>query len=264
MRNREQFKAYVYAKADAEMAKGKKRRRMICSMVAACSVCICVVSAVFLMPQNLQDKSADMYENETAFAAPRADGTDANAEETRYAAAETGAALKETGAVGGTEAAISPGEFEDDTPDAVGNETGGGNTLLKSCLFSVSSNNNMLTSNSLVRTAFYEILEDAENAEETAADVTAAGESDGGRKDVRIAVTAYYLKKPEVSDITVSYSGDAVTVTVFADAEPIPFGAYVYYFTETLDGKRYFGQPIQLEFKLTSEKENMKRQIGDN
>ena len=61
-----------------------------------------------------------------------------------------------------------------------------------------------------------------------------------------------------IRDSTISYTGDAVTITVFADAEPIPFGSYVYYFTETLDGKKYFGQPIQLDFKLTSEKDVLK------
>ena len=35
MRNKEQFKAYVYAKAEAAQAKGRKRRRLICHMFAA-------------------------------------------------------------------------------------------------------------------------------------------------------------------------------------------------------------------------------------
>lgn len=56
MRSREQFKAYVYAKAEAEQARGRKRRRLMFSGIAACSVCICVISAAFLMPHGFNKK----------------------------------------------------------------------------------------------------------------------------------------------------------------------------------------------------------------
>lgn len=60
MRSREQFKAYVYAKAEAEQARGRKRHRLMFSGIAACSVCICVISAAFLMPHGFYDKSETM------------------------------------------------------------------------------------------------------------------------------------------------------------------------------------------------------------
>ena len=235
MRSREQFKAYVYAKAEAEQAKGRKRRRLMFSGIAACSVCICVVSAVFLMPHGLFDKSADRTEMTPNFAMGMAD-----------------ASLKESCAE--TDAAS---DVYDDYDDRCGDSgsaapTGEeGDAMLKSCLFSVNTGNAMM-SNSLVRAAYCEILDDTSDGD----DRTEAAVSD--KADIRVAVTAYYLKKPDVSNIPVSYAGDSVTITVFADAEPIPFGSYVYYFTETLDGKKYFGQPIQLDFKLTSEQDTAK------
>lgn len=232
MRSREQFKAYVYAKAEAEQAKGRKRRRLMCSGIAACSVCICVVSAVFLMPHGLFDKSAEHAEMAPNFAMGMADATLA---EKKESFAETGAA----------------NDIYYDYADRVAPAEGESDAMLKSCLFSVSTGNAMM-SNSLVRAAYCEILDDMSDGD----DRTEA--ADDGKTDVRVAVTAYYLKKPDVSNITVSYAGDAVTITVFADAEPIPFGSYVYYFTETLDSKKYFGQPIQLDFKLTSERDTAK------
>lgn len=251
MRNKEQFKAYVYAKAETAQAKGRKRRRLICSGIAACSVCICVVSAVFLAPHSQMDASNEMVENAFyAGAMPETEATEACRQDTLDFSAEAGAA-------GGTEAA--PAE-EDTTADVDTDDFlyACGTPAMKSCLFSV-SDSSALTSNSLVRTAFYEIIEDEKKADETTAFENAGSNgSDSGRKDVRIAVTAYYLKKPEISNIAIDYSGDAVTVTVFADAEPIAFGSYVYHFTETLDGRKYFGQPIQLEFKHTSDKDNLK------
>lgn len=251
MRNKEQFKAYVYAKAEAAQAKGRKRRRLICSGIAACSVCICVVSAVFLAPLMQPDRNEEMAAN--AFS------TDAMLDpEFAYAHKQAGSSdfSDETGAVGGAEAA--PAEDSATVDTACDDFAACGAPVMKSYLFSV-SDNSALTSNSLVRTAFYEIIEDEEKTDETAAvEKAESNGSDSGRKDVRIAVTAYYLKKPEISNITVNYSGEAVTVTVFADTEPIPFGSYVYHFTETLDGRKYIGQPIQLEFKLTSDKDNLK------
>lgn len=219
MRSREQFKAYVYAKADAEQAQGRKRRRLMFSGIAACSVCICVISAAFLMPHGFNNNYALKQE----CAAETGAANDVN-ENFDYAAAGSADSLTEENA-----------------------------PALKSCLFSVNtSTSNAMLSNSLVRTAYCEILDS--KTEDTGKEEA----NDGGRSDVRVAITAYYLKKPDVSNITVSYAGDAVTITVFADAEPIPFGSYVYYFTETLDGKKYFGQPIQLDFKLTSEKDVLK------
>lgn len=246
MRNKEQFKAYVYAKADAAQAKGRKRRRLICSGIAACSVCICVVSAVFLAPRSQMDTGNEMAENAFyADAMPETEATEACRQGSLDFSAETGAA-------GGAEAA--PAEDGATADTACDDFAACGAPVMKSCLFSV-SDNSALTSNSLVRTAFYEIIEDEKTTDETAAvEKAESNGSDSGRKDVRVAVTAYYLKKPEISNITVSYSGDAVTITVFADAEPIPFGSYVYHFTETLDGKKYIGQPIQLEFKRSTEK----------
>ena len=251
MRNKEQFKAYVYAKAEAAQAKGRKRRRLICSGIAACSVCICVVSAVFLAPLMQPDRNEEMAAN--AFS------TDAMLDpEFAYAHKQAGSSdfSDETGAAGDAETAPAENGF---TADTVGDDFAACDApAMKSCLFSV-SNNGAVTGNSLVRTAFYEIIEDEEESDETVPVENAESNgSDSGRKDVRIAVTAYYLKKPEISNITVNYSGEAVTVTVFADTEPIPFGSYVYHFTETLDGRKYIGQPIQLEFKLTSDKDNMK------
>lgn len=199
MRSREQFKAYVYAKAEAAQAKGRKRRRLMFSGIAACSVCICVVSAVFLMPRGGLGKYADRAEMAPEFVM----------EETNAVMAERKDFLKDS----------------DTANDIYGD--------------------------SLVRAAYYEILDDASDGGDRT-------EDDDSKADVRVAVTAYYLKKPDVSNITVSYAGDAVTITVFADAEPIPFGSYVYYFTETLDGKKYLGQPIQLEFKLMSERDTAK------
>lgn len=83
MRNKEQFKAYVYAKAEAAQAKGRKRRRLICSGIAACSVCICVVSAVFLAPHSQMDASNEMVENAFyAGAMPETEATEACRQDT--------------------------------------------------------------------------------------------------------------------------------------------------------------------------------------
>lgn len=233
MRSREQFKAYVYAKAEAEQAQGRKRRRLMFSGIAACSVCICVISAAFLMPHGFNNKNETMADGAPSLDAFATDATYALKQE---CAAETGAANDVYENFDYAAAGSADSLTEESAP------------ALKSCLFSVNtSTSNAMLSNSLVRTAYCEILDSkTEDTEKEEA-------NDGG-----IAITAYYLKKPDVSNITVSYEGDAVTITVFADAEPIPFGSYVYYFTETLDGKKYFGQPIQLDFKLTSEKDVLK------
>lgn len=238
MRSREQFKAYVYAKAEAEQAQGRKRRRLMFSSIAACSVCICVISAAFLMPHGFNNKNETMADSAPSFDALATDATYALKQE---CAAETGAANDVNENFDYAAAGSADSLTEESAP------------ALKSCLFSVNtSTSNAMLSNSLVRTAYCEILDSkTEDTEKEEA-------NDGGRSDVRVAITAYYLKKSDVSNITVSYAGDAVTITVFADAEPIPFGSYVYYFTETLDGKKYFGQPIQLDFKLTSEKDVLK------
>lgn len=238
MRSREQFKAYVYAKAEAEQAQGRKRRRLMFSSIAACSVCICVISAAFLMPHGFNNKNETMADGAPSFDALATDATYALKQE---CAAETGTANDVNENFDYAAAGSADSLTEESAP------------ALKSCLFSVNtSTSNAMLSNSLVRTAYCEILDSkTEDTEKEEA-------NDGGRSDVRIAITAYYLKKPDVSNITVSYAGDAVTITVFADAEPIPFGSYDYYFTETLDGKKYFGQPIQLDFKLTSEKDVLK------
>lgn len=241
MRSREQFKAYVYAKAEAEQARGRKHRRLMFSGIAACSVCICVISAAFLMPHDSMDRNETMSADD----APTFDAfvTDAACAPKQECAAETGAANDVYENFDYAAAGSADSLEEESAP------------MLKSCLFSVNTSNAMV-SNSLVRTAYCEILDGA--TEDTATATENAEAYDSGKSDVRVAVTAYYLKKPDVSNITVSYAGDAVTITVFADAEPIPFGSYVYYFTETLDGKKYFGQPIQLDFKLTSEKDTAK------
>lgn len=238
MRSREQFKAYVYAKAEAEQAQGRKHRRLMFSGIAACSVCICVISAAFLMPHGFNNKNETMADGAPSLDAFATDATYALKQE---CAAETGAA-NDVNENSDYAAAGSADSLTEESAPA-----------LKSCLFSVNtSTSNAMLSNSLVRTAYCEILDSkTEDTEKEEA-------NDGGRSDVRVAITAYYLKKPDVSNITVSYAGDSVTITVFADAEPIPFGSYVYYFTETLDGKKYFGQPIQLDFKLTSEKDVLK------
>ena len=238
MRSREQFKAYVYAKAEAEQAQGRKRRRLMFSSIAACSVCICVISAAFLMPHGFNNKNETMADGAPSFDALATDATYALKQE---CAAETGTANDVNENFDYAAAGSADSLTEESAP------------ALKSCLFSVNtSTSNAMLSNSLVRTAYCEILDSkTEDTEKEEA-------NDGGRSDVRVAITAYYLKKPDVSNITVSHAGDAVTITVFADAEPIPFGSYVYYFTETLDGKKYFGQPIQLDFKLTSEKDVLK------
>lgn len=240
MRSREQFKAYVYAKAEAEQARGRKRHRLMFSGIAACSVCICVISAAFLMPHGFYDKSETMSDGAPTLDAFATDATYALKQE---CAAETGAANDVYENFDYAAAGSADSLTEESAP------------ALKSCLFSVNTSNAMV-SNSLVRAAYCEILDSKTEDTEKATENTET--SDSGRADVRVAVTAYYLKKPDVSNITISYAGDAVTITVFADAEPIPFGSYVYYFTETLDGKKYFGQPIQLDFKLTSEKDAMK------
>lgn len=240
MRSREQFKAYVYAKAEAEQARGRKRRRLMFSGIAACSVCICVISAAFLMPHGFNNKNETMADDAPSLDAFATDATYALKQE---CAAETGAANDVYENFDYPAAGSADSLTEESAP------------ALKSCLFSVNTSNAMV-SNSLVRTAYCEILDSKTEDTEKATENTET--SDSGRADVRVAVTAYYLKKPDVSNITISYAGDAVTITVFADAEPIPFGSYVYYFTETLDGKKYFGQPIQLDFKLTSEKDAMK------
>lgn len=236
MRSREQFKAYVYAKAEAAQAKGRKRRRLMFRGIAACSVCICVVSAVFLMPRGGLGKYADRAEMAPEFVMG----------ETNAVMAERKDFLKDPDTANDIYGAYT--EAADDTAGAGGTAEDG--AALKSCLFSVNTGNAMI-SNSLVRAAYCEILDDTSDGGDRAEDADS-------KADVRVAVTAYYLKKPDVSNITVSYAGDAVTITVFADAEPIPFGSYVYYFTETLDGKKYLGQPIQLEFKLTSERDTAK------
>ena len=237
MRSREQFKAYVYSKAEAEQAQGRKRRLMF-SGIAACSVCICVISAAFLMPHGFNNKNETMADGAPSLDAFATDATYALKQE---CAAETGAANDVNENFDYAPAGSADSLTEESAP------------ALKSCLFSVNtSTSNAMLSNSLVRTAYCEILDsETEDSEKEEA-------NDGGRSDVRVAITAYYLKKPDVSNITISYAGDAVTITVFADTEPIPFGSYDYYFTETLDGKKYFGQPIQLDFKLTSEKDAMK------
>lgn len=238
MRSREQFKAYVYAKAEAEQAQGRKHRRLMFSGIAACSVCICVISAAFLMPHGFNNKNETMADGAPSLDAFATDATYALKQE---CAAETGAANDVYENFDYAAAGSADSLMEESAP------------ALKSCLFSVNtSTSNAMLSNSLVRTAYCEILDSkTEDTEKEEA-------NDGGRSDVRVAITAYYLKKPDVSNITISYAGDAVTITVFADTEPIPFGSYVYYFTETLDGKKYFGQPIQLDFKLTSEKDVLK------
>lgn len=236
MRSREQFKAYVYAKAEAAQAKGRKRHRLMFSGIAACSVCICVVSAVFLMPRGSLDKYADRAEMAPELVMG----------ETNAVMAERKDFLTESDTANDIYGAYT--EAADDTAGAGGTAEDG--AALKSCLFSVNTGNAMI-SNSLVRAAYCEILDDTSDGGDRAEDADS-------KADVRVAVTAYYLKKPDVSNITVSYAGDAVTITVFADAEPIPFGSYVYYFTETLDDKKYLGQPIQLEFKLTSERDTAK------
>lgn len=238
MRSREQFKAYVYAKAEAEQAQGRKRRRLMFSGIAACSVCICVISAAFLMPHGFNNKNETMADGAPSLDAFATDATYALKQE---CAAETGAANDVNENFDYAPAGSADSLTEESAP------------ALKSCLFSVNtSTSNAMLSNSLVRTAYCEILDsETEDSEKEEA-------NDGGRSDVRVAITAYYLKKPDVSNITISYAGDAVTITVFADTEPIPFYSYVYYFTETLDGKKYFGQPIQLDFKLTSEKDVLK------
>ncbi len=236
MRSREQFKAYVYAKAEAAQAKGRKHRRLMFSGIAACSVCICVVSAVFLMPRGGLGKYADRAETAPEFVMG----------ETNAVMAERKDFLKDSDTANDICGAYT--EAADDTTGAGCTAESG--AALKSCLFSVNTGNAMI-SNSLVRAAYCEILDDTSDGGDRAEDADS-------KADVRVAVTVYYLKKPDVSNITVSYAGDAVTITVFADAEPIPFGSYVYYFTETLDGKKYLGQPIQLEFKLTSERDTAK------
>lgn len=236
MRSREQFKAYVYAKAEAAQAKGRKRRRLMFSGIAACSVCICVVSAVFLMPCGGLGKYADRAETAPEFVMG----------ETNAVMAERKDFLKDPDTANDIYGAYP--EAADDTAGAGG--TAEKSAALKSCLFSVNTGNAMV-SNSLVRAAYCEILDDTSDGGDRTEDADS-------KADVRVAVTAYHLKKPDVSNITVSYAGDAVTITVFADAEPIPFGSYVYYFTETLDDKKYLGQPIQLEFKLTSERNTAK------
>mgnify|MGYP004536863311 FL=1 len=89
MRSREQFKAYVYAKAEAEQARGRKRHRLMFSGIAACSVCICVISAAFLMPHGFYDKSETMSDGAPTLDAFATDATYALKQE---CAAETGAA----------------------------------------------------------------------------------------------------------------------------------------------------------------------------
>lgn len=203
MRSREQFKAYVYAKAEAEQARGRKRHRLMFSGIAACSVCICVISAASLMPHGFYDKSETMSDGAPTLDAFATDATYALKQE---CAAETGAANDVYENFDYAAAGSADSLTEESAP------------ALKSCLFSVNTSNAMV-SNSLVRAAYCEILDSkTEDTEKEEA-------NDGGRSDVRVAITAYYLKKPDVSNITVSYAGDAVTITVFCRcrADPVRF-----------------------------------------
>lgn len=75
MRSREQFKAYVYAKAEAEQAQGRKRRRLMFSGIAACLVCICVISAAFLMPHGFNNKNETMADGAPSLDAFATDAT---------------------------------------------------------------------------------------------------------------------------------------------------------------------------------------------
>ena len=128
MRSREQFKAYVYAKAEAEQAQGRKRRRLMFSGIAACSVCICVISAAFLMPHGFNNKNETMADGAPSLDAFATDATYALKQE---CAAETGAANDVNENFDYAAAGSADSLTEESAP------------ALKSCLFSVNTSTNL-------------------------------------------------------------------------------------------------------------------------
>lgn len=241
MRNREQFKAYVYAKADAAEAKRRKMRRLALSCTAAFCVCVCVGSAVLFSGMQHKASSdaltADMSAIAT-FAQAEGNAEVAYATPTEAAEADDGFDY----AFGASNEKTAETEYAD---SAVAVDAADAPVAVKNYLFSV---NACPPSYGLVSAAHCEVIENDDEKEEAAA-------SDNGTAPVRVGISANFMSKPTVSDVTVNYSGEVITIAVFADQTPSPFGAYLYYATESLDANRYTGQPIELVFKLTPTEE---------
>ena len=237
MRNREQFKAYVYAKADAAAAKRRKMRRLALGGVAAFCVCVCVGSAVlFSEMQNKASSDALTADMSAVATFAQAEG---NAEVAYATSTEADKADDGFDYVFGASNEIA--EETECANSAVAEDVADAPAAVKNYLFSV---NACTPSYGLVSAAHCEVIENDAEKEESAS-------SDNGTASVRVGISANFMSKPTVSDVTVDYSGEVITITVFADQTPSPFGAYLYYATESLDANRYTGQPIELDFKLT-------------
>lgn len=257
MRNHEQFKALVYAKAEVALTKRKKQRRVLQSGICAACVCICLVGILFSAPNGFSEKANDTY----AYAGSITEANDALTVGTNQL----------SGAL--YDAVVAETATADDGEDATANGTGGvgkpsANILLNNMGNSIryftaaKSDTNTVNGNSgLVQVGCkdapsapsYEMYID--NASKYGA---LSHEEDNSANAVQVTVATFYLTAPNVSNITTAYGDGTVSITVFADSVPVPYGSYVYCFSKMLDSKKYFGQPIQVYFKTTAEKDAVK------
>lgn len=251
MRNHEQFKSFVYAKAEAALIKRKKQWRVLQSGICAGCVCICLAGILFSKPYGLFENTKDActYAEAVADATGTLTFCNGQPQDVTYdrVTAETATAFVADKTDNDDISLI--GELADGT---MLNSTG--NTIR---YFTVVKNNAEVDGSELVQigvkdapSASYEMYVDYANQygaitrEERSTDNT-----------VQVTIAAYYLIPPDVSNITVNYEDGTVSITVFADQVPVPYGSYIYCFSKILDSKKYFGQPIHVYFKTTAERD---------
>lgn len=240
MRDREQFKAYVYAKANAAQTQRQKMRRLAFGGVAAFCVCVCVGSALlfrsgdyfapltkdeiscFATFEAADEKTEIVYTNSA-----ETDLTDGlfdyacgssleNAEET----------IEETAPAGSL---VTDYAKKDATIDK------------EQILYSDKSDGSSISNRPSDAARCEVVKNEGDMAEKDAA----------GKVGVRII--AYFMSKPTISNVTVNCNDEVITIKVFADQTPNTYGSYVYYATELLDANRYAGQPIEIVFETLSE-----------
>ncbi len=223
MRNIEDFKRYVYDKADDVRAKRKRQRRIWLNAAASLSVfAVCFgLFYYFNLSSSVYDANKAEGLPETAF--KTAGG--------RYYAEEN---LQETSGAFSDAAAPENATVNlytaDDSLVSVEQE------ILDTAQF-------MTKASALLGATNYSHYSVAEN------DASYTGELSDIDFDTCVAVTIWstFASEPTVQQLQTEYTDEVIYLTLVTDIESTPTGSYMMVYTALIDRDEYTGQPISIQ-----------------
>lgn len=217
MRNIEDFKQYVYDKADNVRAKRKRRRRIWLNAAASLSVFAVCFGLFYYF-----DLSSSVYDTN-----------------------KTEEAILKT-AKGMYYAEENPQEFSDAaTPEnaTVNSFYNADDSIASTEQESLDTAQFMPKAAALLGATNYSHYAVAEN------DASYTGELSDIDFDTCVAVTIWstFASKPTVQQLQTEYTDEVIHLTLITDIESTPTGSYMMVYTALIDRDKYTGQPISIQ-----------------